>query len=606
MLVAVLTVCCLLALSACGGIPKQSAVQPRLAVGTDSGKEVNRVSIDPLPPQSGATREQVAAGFIKAHIGTDDAFATAKDFMAPAAQQRWGPDQSIVVLRDHNLTITRKGNVVTVSAVAIAQVSSDGHLSELPEPKSMSVALPMAKVGEDWRVAQVPPTLGLWLAKDDFTRLYTPRQIFYGAIGQKKVLVPDTRWLSEPASVTAMAKAVLTPPPAWLSPAVRHQMPAGIDLPVQSVPVSDDGTAQVELPPEIRDASPADRVLLWACMLQTLSLGPKVQKVEVTVGGAPLQVPQFPPQPASAGDLGYQAIVSNDGPAILRDGEQLQWETDTLGSENDHNTKLRPEEETLPSLPAITRNWTLLAADSQARELAAVSGDLRTISRWVGGHRYDRPAFATGLVRPSYDGDGSLWLAGRALATAGPTPTTGKPDAAGPATVWVIDTGDPVEQAQPKAIDAPWLAGRDVLALEVSAEGQRVALVVRERNGGRTSLLISAIQRDPQGEVESLTPPRVVNDSVTHLTDVSWVNSTTLAVVGKLRSDPSQERPILVNLDGFAAPLRRADGAVRVVGGTRSQDNVSVVTNRDTILVRQGEAWKKVATGQDLVVPAPQ
>lgn len=595
-------------LAGCAGLPSSSSVQARLPI--DSPTERSGVVVQPEPPAVGATPEQIAEGFLQAHIGLDDDFAVARQFLTTAAGSSWQPDQGITILRSYNLTARRSApGTVTVSGTAQGRVDAEGHVRQLPGDQRVSLQLSVTQEHGAWRISGVPHDLGLWLSSADFNRLYYPRNVYFATSNGPKVLVPDVRWLPDSGVATALARAVLGPPPVWLAPVVRHDLPSGTKLQVDSVPISDqDSVATVDLSRQVLRASPADREALWASMLQTLNQAPGVRRVELTVGGARLEAPGLAQEPVSADELDYSVVTSSNGRVIVRDKGRLSWASDSGSRPVRGAREPNPAEAKLPS---IGSQWYLLAADTSGREIAGISGDRRTLGRWVGGKQFSRPSFGRQLTRPSFDGFSGLWVAGQALTSSGPQhepgtePGPGTPPerAPGPPTIWVIDTSQPLQQAQPQAIPAPWLGNRDIVAISVSPEGQRLAVVVRDRKTAQTTLLLTGVGRDQRGQVDQLSTPETVSDAVVGLQDVTWADDSTLAVLGQLRTQPGVTQPVTVPLSGMATGLGAAPGAVSLVGGS-SQGGIFVVTSRGTILSQQGRSWQAFAEGQDLMVPA--
>lgn len=594
----------LLLLTGCTGLPRDSEVEPRLTV--DNADQRPAIVVEPEPPGADAGPEEIAAGFIRAHNGVPEGFATARQYLAGTALDGWSPDQGILLLSSSNLSARRiAGGRVVVTAVAEAQVDPEGHVTQLPTEERRTLQLGVSQVaGGAWRVTSVPDDLGLWLSVADFERLYQPKRVYFASQNGPKVLLPDVRWFPEAGMTTALARAVIGAPPTWLTGVVRNRLPAGTRLQPNAVPVSaTDRTATVTLSREALGASPLDREALWAAMLQTLSQAPGVSRVQLMVGSARLEAPGMGPD-SSVEDLDYSVVPAPSGPVIVRKDAKLVWN-------NNDNDSRRPaptptDREPLPTIPS---QWYQLAGDSRGREIAAIAGDRKTLGRWIAGKLTSRPSFGTQLVRPAYDGQNDLWVAGQALTAAGPGQSGGRPAAenptTGPPTIWVIDTRQPVQQAQPQPVTAPWLGQRDVVALAVSPESARLALVVRDRSTRRTSLLLSGIVRDSSGEVDSLGTPVVVNPAISDLSSVTWADETTLGVLGRMPSSPERVEPIMVPLSGLAQPLGPAPGATAVVGSSIPQDRVFVVTDRGTVLAREGRSWEVFDQGDDVVAPAP-
>ncbi|KNX37727.1 hypothetical protein VV01_12155 [Luteipulveratus halotolerans] len=581
----------------CGGIPDHSGVVPRQEIGR--APDEPQVDVQPEVPTPGGTPAQIAAGFVYAHTGIDDRQSTAKEFLTPAAVKEWNPDQGIAVLRNGSLAVEQQGTQVTVTATVIATVSADGRMTQLVRPTASTLRLPLQRVSGEWRVSSVPHGLGLWLTSSSFDNLYQQRTIYYGAANEQKVLVPDQRWLPKRGSITSMTKAVLSPPAPWFTSSVRRSVPASTQL-VGSVPVSSTGVATISLSEDALLAAPQDRATLWAAMVETLKDITQVSRVEITVNGAPFPAPGVSADALSADDIGYRVVAPAYQSVIVRDADGLHWDDQRR---NDISRPQRGQPD-LGDLPAIGTNWHWLAADGKTQEIAGVSGDNRTVGRWIGGRLHQVPPFGRQLVRPAYDGVNGLWVAGQSLGTDNAAP--GKPAAAaGPATIWVINTRRPAVSVQPEPIVVPGLEGKDIVSVAVAPDGQRAALVLRDRTTQATVVQVYGVVRDRDDQAVRLTTPRALNASILAASDVSWIDGTTVAVLGRVSSDPGVVQPVRVPLNDTAEALGAVPGAQQVVGGTASQFSMAVITNRNTIVTRRGSSWDAIAEGSDLVVPAP-
>lgn len=594
-------------IAGCSGLPTEGPV--RAGQDVDSQDNGERVVAEPEPPEPGADMENIAQGFLRAHIGVGEGFETARDYLAGEAAEAWDPDQGILVLESLNFNPRRAtGSQIVVSARAVAEVDEQGHLTELPTQQRRQLALGMELIHGQWRITSVPADLGLWVSINDFERNYQPRPVYFAAERgpTPTALIPDVRWLPDGGLATALARAVIGPPPEWLEQTVRRPVPASTRLQPGLVSVSaDTRVATVTLSRDALEASPQDRKALWASMMQTVGQVQGVSRVEIKVGDSLLQTTGIDGVP-TIDRLGYSVGEAPQGPVVLRQDGELAWVPSLRG--DDRESGGGPSASSLEGLPSVTAGWDQLAVDASGREVAGISGDRTQLGRWVDEELTARTSFGADLVRPVYDGRRGLWLAGRSLGAVRPQEKSEgtKPDespkrAEGPPTIWVLDTRQPVAEAELDPVSAPWLGTREVVAIAVSPEAHRVALVVRDRNG-RTALLLSSVVRDKNGDVDSLAQPVESNPSVQDPTSVSWVDPVTVAVIGR-PSAAQVEQPIKVPVGGLAVALGEVKGAERVVGNQLPQDGIFVVTDRDTVLHRLGRSWDQVATAEDLVAP---
>lgn len=591
-----------LLLGGCTGLPSDGPVQAGRAVDNQDARP--GVAVQPEPPGPGARMEAIAEGFLRAHIGAAEGFSTAREYLSGEAKQTWEPDQKILLLSTGNLSTQRvAGSRIIVSATAIGEVDADGHLEEFASPQHRRLRLGVSQVKGEWRVTSVPGDLGVWLSVNDFTRDYQPRNVYFAAARgpTPSALIPDVRWLPEAGLATALARAVIGPPPEWLADTVRTPVPKTTRLQPSSISVSArTRTATVTLSREALSASPQNRRALWASMLQTLSQVAGVGRIEIKVGNSLLQATGVDRE-RSVDRLNYTTAEGPRGPVILRHDNRLDWAS-SLGDQDRPRGGDDPSD--LEDLPAVSSQWAQLAADTNGREIAGISGDRTQLGRWIGGQLTTRPSFGTKLVRPAYDGQRGLWVAGRALGPSRPKQDEKAGSGAapqGPPTIWTIDTRQPAVQAQAEPVSAPWLGSREVLSIALSPDAQRVALVVENRKG-RKSLLLSAVVRDRNGDVDKLGTPIEANPSVQSPKSVTWTDETTLAVIGRSANAP-EEQPMLVPVGGMAEGLGPVSGAKTIVGSSLPQDGVFVVTDRKTVQHRLGRAWEQFEAADDLAVP---
>ena len=201
---------------------------------------------------------------------------------------------------------------------------------------------------------------------------------------------------------------------------------------------------------------------------------------------------------------------------------------------------------------------------------------------------FQPPRFGSGLTKPSYDSVNGLWVAG---------------EAGGAARVWVIDTSlSPMANARPRVIPVSWLAGRQVMALRVASDNQRVAMVTTDRAGGDVQVVVAGIVRSAGGVALSLTADTIrVGRALTVARDLAWVDDSTLAVVGRVRpKDPIG--PHLLEIGGRGSALPPVVGA-RLVTNTGGIRGVVVVTDRGKVLARAGNGWQELQTGTDFLIP---
>jgi hypothetical protein len=574
-------------LSACAGLPSSTAVQQGSLVGDPV---LQPVRVQPDGPVPGATPEQIVRGFLRAGGGGfDDDHAVARSFLARSIKDQWQPDSGVTVYTDDSGLKVEPltPSTIRVTASVVAEVDGSGRYRETPAGTSAHAVFGMQKLGGSWRISSPPKGFGLWLSADDMDRSYRSFTVAYVS-KVSQTMVVDRRWFPITSGLaTTLARAQVAPVPPYLTGAARTGIPAGTALAVDSVPVQS-GTAVVDLSASALSANPDLRRAMWAQFVTTLMQVGSVSDVALEVNGAGLDLPDTPGHVSSVTSLGYQPqdYVSVET-AILRTGSELS----RVSSDRPLDQDQPPKPPNLPAssiLPKIPAGWISLALSWNGQEIAGIGGDHGDLARWQWDRQFQLAKFGADLTRPSYDSMSGLWVAG---------------EAGGAARVWVIDTSQtPMEKAIPRVIPVPWLANRTVLALKVATDNQRVALITSDRSGADEQVLVAGITRSASGAPVALAAePLRVGWTLSAATDLTWVDDSTLAVVGRV-SPKDVMGPQLVEIGGKITPMPPVAGA-RLVTNTGGLRGVVVLTDRGKILARAGNGWQVLQNGTDFLIP---
>src|SRR5699024_8200382 len=114
------------------------------------------------------------------------------------------------------------------------------------------------------------------------------------------------------------------------------------------------------------------------------------------------------------------------------------------------------------------------------------------------------------LLAPSYDPAGWVW--------------SGAKENDG--TLMVTRPGSEVVSV----VSAPALADHEVRSIRVSRDGARLAMI--QELGDEVSIQVAMVIRDEDGTPTAITEPATIGNSVQDSTDLAWVDSVTLAVLG--------------------------------------------------------------------------
>ncbi len=609
-----------LVLGGCTGLPSSSDVMVGRSVDENVAPDV--LIVVP-PPAVGASPEAIIRGFLRAGAAfqdnADNEEPVGNAYLARTSIDRWRPT-SLVTVYDRETTIKVESlpdDRWRASVVAVATIDDTGRYRELAPGTVSVVELHLVRVGGEWRVELPDNGFGVWLNTDDFARVFQAHELNYPVRGASKRLVPDVRWFpAGPRLVTALARAQLGVVPDYLVGAVETGFPDGARLAVDAVPV-EAGVATVSLTGSASSADLVHKREMWAQLVATLTALPGVAAVDVQVqGSGQLALSEVTDPVRSPSQVGYAAgPLPTPRTGILRTGDRLERvdlaRLDDLGdSASAPPTAGATAEPTvaatvgpttgvggagsaaeLPTLPTAYGGYAV----STSGEIAAVAASGSELVRVRGRTQVPVAQFATAMTKPSYDLFQRLWVGGLASGAAG---------------IWTIDASDATDRAA-APVTAAWLAGRIPVALSVTADGSRVAVVSQAAGGGDTRLDVAGITRDGLGRPTALAAPWRQGEPLTALGDVGWIDDTALAVLGAVPGDVV--RPFVVQL-GQGVGLRRVGSAspqstlLREVAGARwvvlagGERGLVVVADPPSVWVRIGGLWRKAGSATGLAV----
>ena len=535
----------LLAVAGCSTVPSSSST---VQITDAPSRPSESVGIEPLPPEPGATPEEIVRGFIEAAASTRQGHPVAKDHLTPAASNNWSDEGGITVLSPDFATVATSAGSVSLTANPVGTVDERGVFT-VGGTGVFTREFNLQKVRGQWRISD-PPN-GLIILEPDFERLYVERDVFFLDPTRQRV-VPDPRLLIKgDAQPTALVQRILDGPSGPIAAGVRNSL-TGVQL-RNSVTVTDQ-SAVVDLTLSDPSVDPSS-VLSEMCAQIVWTLAPLSQTVEIRVDGQPVDINGVPPQQ-----------TRGDWAAFDPDAVPLDAVGHYLSGGAVHTVATGAP---APG-PAGTGVYGLSSA--------AVSADPRTgkLSFLVGVH--SDPTGAALFAGP-YDKDLAQVLTASTLSA--PTVAATRSEA------WVVRDGTDVVRvpagAPPQAVSAPTLQGlgrADVLRL--SPDGVRAALVVAGPSG--TSLYVGTVVRADDGSVE-LRDLRGIAPSLSHVVDVAWRDSGNVVV---LASDQRQDRvdPYAVGVDGWGLTTLPSAGL------PSQPESIAAAPTRQPLVDAGGTIWQ--------------
>jgi Lipoprotein LpqB beta-propeller domain/Sporulation and spore germination len=571
--VRVLAAACAMAATACATVPDGGLVRSA-AVPSKGAQQGAIVQLIPPSPERGWDPAQIVRGFLIASASFAGDHAVARQYLTPQVAKTWNPGSSVAEFADTPAATDAppgKTRRVGVTGKLLGKISEDGQYHAVEQGVNTEVwTAVLTRVAGQWRITNPPAQL--LLSKTDVDRSFRFRDLYFYDPSMS-VLVPDPVYVPAESTtadlVTHLVHALGEGPQGWLAGAAKTAFPAGTKLLGTSV---GGGTVTVNLGGLAATADAEQLGLIGKQLLQTLATAPafsetdvpSVQSVMLEINGRPVHVscaqgtpPELqyaqcpPPLPVTPRSSAY--YVDRAGRVAMLSGSRSDLPV--------------PGPAGTGGGPSLDK----LAVSPDAKNLAAVSGDVLYTANLAVAGGLVRRLTAAGLTTPSWDGDGGLWIAGR----------HGKQSR-----IWRLDNGTrPVQVALPQRMGP-------VTALRVAADGVRVAMITGSGAGSR--LWLAAILREgSQASIGQLVP---IGTDVREFADLDWYGSSDLVVLARPVSGPVID---VVSVDG--GPSRQ----IATEAGTISiaaSDGSPIVAASDGRLMKLtdagGSIWLPVGDGQ--------
>lgn len=549
-LAALLALVALLA-TGCAAIPDSGPVENGPPI--EAGDQTEQQFI-PNGPVAGADQEAILRGFVAAATGSQDDYATAREFLTEDAAGDWDPRASVLILDTASPTVSRVDEAALQYTVRVAsEVDATGVYTESETAEATSLYYRFTQVDGEWRIAE-PPS-GIVLDGSSFQSLFAARTLYFFDAGYD-YLVPDVRWFplrdGGGSGSTRIVSALLAGPAAWLRGAVLSAFPEGTSLsPVGAVPVSD-GVAAVDLSTEALAASSGQLLRMRQQLVASLSQStPGVTQVAITVDQQPVTI-------TDDGDgSAVRAPSAADTRSLVRTADELGF------SSSGEITGLQGLSAQAIELGATS--FTL--GRTQAAAAALTPGGAAVLRRDAASSLVDVRA---GQIAPDLDPAGYVWSG-----------------VANDAQLAVHDqqgAGYPLASALP--------AGLRLTDLEVSRDGTRLALLVDD--AGEPRLLVAAILRD-DGAPTGLGAPIEVQLDAQAAAGATWIDDANLAVLAE------RDGETLVTshqVGGRSVDLGRPGDGVQIMGAG-DLDRLRVLDADGTVLQPRssGTGWRSGTTG---------
>ncbi len=550
-----------------------------------------QVRVFALPPSDDAQPSEIMQGFLEALTSDDPDYETARKYLTGDALAEWRPGASTTVLAEgpNRLSVpsrTREegGDVVfRLTGQTVARVDAQNAYEPAEGSYSETVHLTRLEDSKQWRIDRLPQ--GVVMGRSDFTRTYVSVNKYYFTsstqLGQLGTVADPIYVRRQVHPVTQMVESLLQGPTRWLDPVARTSFPSGTALRKGVEPLTPDDQNKLTVP--LNDK--ADHVTRGKCnemaaqLLFTLrDLMPTgVDEVELQgSGGAQLcrldedradavaahgagNTPEFEYFIADDDRLVRMPVRGSDPvpeavPGALGDGD-MSFRSAAVARDEDRAAGV-----------------SLDGSDLYVGSLASGSSLGEPVVHSEGQTEGDR------LTTPSWDGQDGLWVADR--------------DPDDPRLLMLPDgAGEPVE------VTTPELDGR-IEAVRVAADGVRIALIVQQADGKRSSLLIGRIERESgaDGATDvSIVDLRSVAPRLEEVRAMSWAGDGRLVVVGRESGGVQQMRYVQVDGSMPGGPELAALTGVQEIAASEDESLPLVAHSEDGIVrLSSGSQWQQV------------
>lgn len=543
-----------LAGSACVQLPDDGPI----VVGTETGRSdlESGIPYAPRGPQRGESSTEIVRHFLDAMTANPVRTSVARQFLSSSAGESWNPEQRTIIY--DSLSRPDGIGVVELSLNGASWLDARGTWRGALPREASELSFPMEIEDGEWRISEVPDAM--IVSEDWFDDRFRQVSLYFYDPGAQ-ILVPELVFLPRGDQLaTSLIRGLLQGPPNERPGTTPSFFPRGASLDDLSVPVAADGLADVSLSGDIASMSPESLDLMTAQIAWTLRQDPRVKRVRVSIGDAPVTLAgggtEFSVEVGAPYDPAGAFAVRD--PFGLRDGRLASFV----------DAEAQPVSGPFGARAHGLRDFSV---DLPGERVAGVTDGGRTLLLAPVEADPERPvqrvASGTDLLHPAWDAGGRLWVLDRA---------------GGRAQVSMVVGGREVP------VVVPGVTGRDVVDFLVSRDGSRFVAAVADR--GTHQVVVSRIGWNRDRAV--LSPAQVIergDGRQLTVRDLSWASPTQVLLVLPLERQLSEVRT--VSVDG--SPVIRTEGALvetlradvqRLVGSPVPGRPIWAVTPRGALL----------------------
>ncbi|MGH3424102.1 MAG: LpqB family beta-propeller domain-containing protein [Nocardioidaceae bacterium] len=527
-LIAVLSV---VLVTGCATIP---AAGPVHRIEGERTQDQNAVRYNPPGPGADASPTQVVYGFLDAMLAFPVRDDVAKKFLTDEAAKAWKPRSRTVIYSQPRIgsgpdTGEEDRQKMQLTYAASASLSARGRYAARGD-RDRTVTWELVHEHGEWRI-NTPPE-GLMVSEQYFDDYYLPLSLYYFDRAGSRLVADPVYQPEGDQLATTLTTALLRGPEGLLGSEARTYLPKGVDLDV-SVPVHDNGTADVRLHGPVRKLSGPDQERLAAQIIWTVRQAHGVSGVRISVDGTPLDLPgvnevqsvnawdQF--DPAATGGRS-QVFALRDGKLVVINGGSISKLDGPWGEKASDIVDFR--------------------VDASLRRIAVVPPGRASVAVGSLSDAGDITTVATGrdILRPVWDLQGRLWVIDRLKNSSTLTVVDGK-------TSYEVPLGD--------------LAGMRITSFELSPDNTRFVAVGEPagRKNQPAETYVGVVSHGSRGEIDGLSDVRALglaDEGLTSPRSATW--RSTVGVVALASLEGGYPQPYVARIDGSnvsGGPLTR-------------------------------------------------
>jgi hypothetical protein len=555
-------------LGGCAGVPRSSSPDVVQPIGTATSAE--GPSIQPFP---GESARDIVTNFLLANSLDANQHTSALQFLTEGARNRWN-DATATIVDDETIGVFRPDKPqVVVTGRIVGTLNANGIY--VPSRQRIGngggrvkFTYGIKKVGGQYRIDQ--PSPGLLLTEEQFQEAYHRRSLYFFDLANR-YLVPDVRWSALsglPLDEWMINQLAIGPSPLLQNAVNNGNLPSQVSTQRRFIRAGSPLRVRI---PGSSQLPAASRNRLAAQVGTTLNEATPGGLFEITDGDTPVRIPATSSDEFSSTDFSGPTDPPQLAPAVyyLRRGHIVDSHgRDVPGPANNGR------------LGSLTSLAVGKAAPSSQLAFAAVADSRLLIGSESAGLRKTR--IRGNLSRPVYfPGMDEVWVAD------------------GSRIYRVTGSASAPSQTKISQVAVPSLGkGQRIVALSISPEGSRLAMVVSSPDGSN-QLYIAAILRTPT-QVRIDLPGAPISPEGVSVTDVAWIENVQLIAVGEL-SRGGEGRIFNTNVDGsFWSETATGNLPDKPDSVAVTQGNLVWVSANDTVWYQSGsQQWASPgSTGQ--------